>query len=81
MMSNDLCEYDGGRGDNLFITACVGENWDKSVQFTIGSEYASLDSSQVRHLIIMLKNRLRGLKTHSATSEDLNKHKGKKGVR
>ena len=69
-MSNNIGYFEDIGADNgqpMCITAFVGKDWDRSVQFTIGKMYCALDSDGVQELIHMLQCRLDGIEGFRAT--------------
>ena len=59
-MSNNIGYFeDVGKdeGQPMCVTAFVGKDWDASVQFTIGVEYATVESKYVRCMILNLQNK------------------------
>ena len=56
-MSNNIGTFEpieDSYGESMTVTAFVGKDWDRSVQFTIGMEYCALNSNDVKCIIIFL---------------------------
>jgi hypothetical protein len=66
-MSNTIRRYYDDTHE-LTLTAFVGKNWDKSIQFAIGSNFVGLSSNQLEDMINIIKKRLKTAKNYSGTS-------------
>jgi len=55
-MSNRLADFIDETNKILNITAYVGENWKRNIQFTIDDEYVCLTEEQTKNLLTLLKN-------------------------
>lgn len=69
-MSSRIRHYITRSEDNMVITAFVGRNGDRSIQFTIGQSFCQLSETALRDLISVIRRRLELAEGYTATGRE-----------